>query len=68
MHLIWFHRVLIGTAIAFFAAYAAWEVAAYQRHGTTTSLLLGAVSFCAAVLLFLYLRRLRRFLNLPPGR
>ena len=63
MHLIGFHRVLIGTAILFFVGYSGWELAAYLRGRAAASLLLALGSLIAAVLLFLYLRHLRRFLN-----
>ncbi|HUF51781.1 MAG TPA: hypothetical protein VMN60_13225 [Longimicrobiales bacterium] len=68
MNLIGFHRVLIGTAILFFVGYGAWELASFLRDRDTASLLLGLGSLAAAVLLFLYLRRLRQFLNLPDER
>lgn len=68
MNLIGFHRVLIGAAILFFVGYGSWEIANFVRGHETASLLIGVVAIAAAVLLFLYLRRLRRFLNLPEQR
>ena len=68
MNLIGFHRVLIGAAIIFFVGYGSWEIANFVRARETTSLLIGVVALAGAVLLFLYLRRLRRFLNLPEQR
>ena len=65
MNLIGFHRVLIGTAIVFFAGYGTWEFASYIRDGDSASLWISLVSGVGAILLFLYLRRLRRFLDLP---
>lgn len=65
MDLIWFHRVLIAAAIAFFGCFGIWELALYRAGGSTTDLLLGVGSLTAAVLLAVYLRRLRRILKLP---
>ncbi len=65
MDLIWFHRVLIAAAIAFFAGFGLWELALYRAGGSVTALLLGAGSLTAAVLLAVYLRRLRQILKLP---
>ena len=65
MHLIGFHRVLIAAAIAFFAGYGAWELAAFARGGGTLHLLLAAGSGLATGLLIVYLLRLRRILRLP---
>jgi hypothetical protein len=65
MDLIWFHRVLIAAAILFFGAFGLWELALYRAGGTTSTLLLGIGSMTAAVLLAVYLRRLRRILKLP---
>lgn len=65
MSLIAFHRVLIVTAAVFFACYGTWEFAAFARGGGATRLLLSAASFVGAVLLLLYLRRLKRFLGMP---
>ena len=68
MNLIGFHRVLIGTAIIFFVGYGVWELAAWFRDRETSSALLGIGALAAAAFLFFYLRRLRRFLNLPDQR
>ncbi|MEX1181727.1 MAG: hypothetical protein WEF86_00725 [Gemmatimonadota bacterium] len=65
MNLIAFHRVLIGAAIIFFAGYSAWEFAAFARGNDVVRLLLSAGALVAAVLLLLYLRRLKRFLGMP---
>lgn len=65
MNLIAFHRVLIVTAAIFFAGYGSWEFAGFTRDGDVASLLLAAASFLGAVLLLLYLRRLKRFLGTP---
>lgn len=65
MDLIWFHRVLIAAAILFFGGFGLWELALYRAGGSTPTLLLGVGSITAAVLLAVYLRRLRRILKLP---
>jgi hypothetical protein len=64
MGLIGFHRVLIVTAAVFFGVYGLWEFAAFMRSDLITNLLLAAASFSAAVLLLLYLRRLKRILGM----
>ncbi|MGH7475814.1 MAG: hypothetical protein ACRELD_05970 [Longimicrobiales bacterium] len=68
MSLVWFHRLLIGTAILFCAGYAVREALIYQRTAATGSLLLAIAFAAAAVGLAVYLRRLRRFLKLPEQR
>ncbi|MGH7482661.1 MAG: hypothetical protein ACRELV_10945 [Longimicrobiales bacterium] len=65
MSLIWFHRVLIGTAIVFFLVFGGVRVAAFLETGATSDLLLGLVSCAAGIALAFYLQRLRRFLGLP---
>lgn len=68
MSLVPFHRVLIASAIAFFLAFAVWELRAFLDDRAATSLVAAAAAAAAALLLALYLRRLRSFLNLPPRR
>jgi hypothetical protein len=58
-----FHRVLIGTAMVFFAGMALWALAAYRADGATSLLALGLFAAAAAVLLVYYLKNLRRFLG-----
>jgi hypothetical protein len=65
MSLIWFHRVLIATAILFFLAFGAVRVADYLAAGAVLDLVLGVGSCAAGVALAVYLQRLRRFLKLP---
>lgn len=65
MHLIWFHRVLIGAAIIFFAGFGVWELAAFRVAGDSLPLILAIGSFAAAVGLAVYLSRLKRILKLP---
>jgi hypothetical protein len=64
MNLIGFHRILIGTAAAFFAGYGVWEGVRYIDGGDVLRLVLAVGAITASVLLLFYLRRLRRFLNL----
>ena len=64
MHLIWFHRVLIGTAILFFLGFGGWELANYRNNGEATALALAIGSILIAVALAIYLKRLRRILKL----
>jgi len=61
--MIWFHRVLIGTAIAFFTMLAVWEVRIYRLEGDVTALALGLGSAAVALLLGYYLVNLKRFLG-----
>ncbi|MBX6362254.1 MAG: hypothetical protein IRZ00_00170 [Gemmatimonadetes bacterium] len=68
MSLVPFHRVLIASAIAFFLAFAVWEVRAFLADRAAASLVAAAASAVVALLLAVYLRRLRSFLKLPPGR
>lgn len=65
MHLVWFHRILIGAAILFFAAFGISRIVAYAADGSLASLLIGIASIAAALGLSVYLRRLRQFLRLP---
>jgi hypothetical protein len=60
MQLIWFHRVLIGTAILFFAGFGVWLL----LRGGATAMLMALASFAAAAALGYYLRRLRSFLRM----
>lgn len=64
MSLVWFHRVLIGTAIVFFLGFAVWQLQAYFEGGGTSTLFFGLASGGAAIGLLFYLQRLRRFLDL----
>ena len=68
MSLVWFHRFLIAGAIAFCLGFALWQVEAWRDSGGTAALLLAATFALLAVGLMFYLRRLRRFLDLPDER
>lgn len=65
MSLIGFHRFLIASAILFCFGFAGWELYAFSHSGATRELVLGAVFIVLGILLSFYLRRLKRFLNLP---
>jgi hypothetical protein len=65
LNLIWFHRLLIATAIIFCATFAAWELGAYTHSGGTSRLILAVVFALLAVALAWYLKRLARILKLP---
>ena len=61
--MIGFHRLLIATAILFFAGLGVWMLAAYWGNGSTVLLVLGISSGGVAVGMSYYLRNLRRFLG-----
>lgn len=65
MSLIFFHRVLIGSAVVFFAGFAAWELFRYYSGRAFLDLALGLLFALVAGLLLLYLLQLKRVLNLP---
>lgn len=65
--LIWFHRLLIGTAIAFCAGFAAWEVSAWRRTGSAALLILAGVFVVAAIALAIYLWNLMKVLGYERG-
>jgi hypothetical protein len=50
------HKILIGSAIAFFAFFAVLEIAKYFSHGDPGLLLMGVVSGAVTVILVFYLR------------
>ncbi len=58
-----FHRFLIGTAIVFCMALAAWLLLAFREQGGTLSLVLGVSFALAGVGFAYYLRHLNRFLG-----
>jgi hypothetical protein len=58
-----FHRVLISTAIVFFAGMALWAFAAYRAESAVSLLALALFAAAAAVGLVYYLKNLRRFLR-----
>lgn len=64
MHLIWFHRVLIGLAVVFFLGFSAWSFAGFLNGGGFISLLLAISSLIAGSGLTVYLLRLRQILKL----
>ena len=58
-----FHKVLIGTAIAFCAFFAVWGGREYQHTGTIWSLASSIAFAVFAVGFVVYLKFLRRFLG-----
>ncbi|MEE9292733.1 MAG: hypothetical protein V3U83_07360 [Acidobacteriota bacterium] len=63
MRLITAHRILIGTAVAFFAFYAFWE---FRGVGEIGSAWRGVAALIASTALLIYLLKLRTR-NVPPG-
>jgi hypothetical protein len=68
MSLIGFHRVLIGSAIAFCFGFAAWELVHYWVVGGGTTLVLCLVFVTFGVALSVYLRRLAYYVGYAEGR
>ena len=58
-----FHRLLIGTGIAFAAGFALWAFVRYRQEPSLMMLGLTIVFAAAAVALAYYLRHLRKFLG-----
>lgn len=58
-----FHRLLIGTAILFFAGFAVWAVLWFRNNGDAVVLALGVASAVVAAAFGYYLKNLRRFLG-----
>ncbi|MFQ6046022.1 MAG: hypothetical protein ACE5PT_06650 [Gemmatimonadales bacterium] len=61
--MIGFHRLLIGTAIAFFALFAVWAILEGRSSESTLLMVLGVLSGAVALGLAYYLKNLRRFLG-----
>lgn len=61
--MIFFHRVLIATAIVFCLGLAVWMIAAFRSDGLLLSLVLGISFGVAALALSYYLKHLERFLH-----
>lgn len=68
MSLIWFHRLLIATAIVFCIGFAGWEVSAYRRTGSAWLLLFAVLFVAAAAALGVYLWNLRKVLGYERGK
>ncbi len=58
-----FHRLLIGTGIAFSGGFALWAFVRYRQAPSVLMLVLTIVFTAAALALAYYLRHLRRFLD-----
>ncbi len=70
MRVITAHKILIGTATAFFVFYAGWEVLRYARGADAWALLRGLVALAVAVVLgwyVAYLFRCRTLAGLAEG-
>lgn len=57
------HKILIGTAIAFFLLYAFWELGRYAESGEASALAWSAAASAVAIGLVVYLRRFVRSLG-----
>lgn len=66
MRLITAHKILIGSAVAFFAFFALFELRAYAAGGGATDLGSGIFGLAVAVGFAVYLRRL--WTRETPGR
>ena len=58
-----FHRLLIGTGIAFAAGFALWAFVRYRQEPSVLMLVLAITFTAAAIAMAYYLRHLRRFLG-----
>lgn len=58
-----FHRLLIGTAIVFCAAFSFWSVMSFTTNGSIAALVLGILFALATFALAYYLAHLKRFLG-----
>lgn len=68
MSIITAHKILITTAIIFFAFYAVWEIRTYPQPGGTGALFRSILSALAACGLGVYLRYFLRSLKKPTVR
>jgi len=58
-----FHRILIGTFVAFSAGFAVWSLLLFRSSGGALPLLLGLGSVVVAAGFVYYLKHLHRFLG-----
>ena len=63
MSLVGFHKVLIGSAVLFWALFGGWQLLAALEGAGTVDLLVGLAFLAAAAGLGYYLARLERFLG-----
>jgi hypothetical protein len=69
MSLITAHRILIGTAVVFFAFYGAWELVGFGSSGEAGALLRGIVALAVAGTFGAYFRTIReRYRRRDEGR
>ena len=59
------HKILIGTAIAFFAFFALWELREYTASGDRDALVWSVAAAAGALAFASYLRRYVRTLDHP---
>ena len=59
------HKILIGSAVAFFAFYGLWELAHFARSRAGSDLLAALLALAGAAGLALYLRSFLRSLDRP---
>ncbi len=57
------HKILITTAIVFFAGYGIWELARYADSGTRSSLIAGVLALVGTGGLAIYLRSFLKSLS-----
>ena len=57
------HRILIGTAIIFFAFFTIWEVMAYRQTGYWGNLVWAVFAALIALAMAYYLKNLKRFVG-----
>ena len=67
MRLITAHKILIGSAVAFFAFFAAFELRAFASSGRVGALASAVLGLAAAVGFGLYLRSVFARNRQPPG-
>jgi hypothetical protein len=60
MSLITAHRILIATAIAFFAFYGVWEIVGYRGGGEAAALWRGVVALAVAVAFAVYFPSIKK--------
>lgn len=58
-----FHRILIGTFVAFSVGFAVWSILLYRASGGVLPLVLGLGSVLIAAGFVYYLKHLQRFLG-----
>lgn len=65
MRLLFFHKILIGTATLFGVGFSVREFFSYTHTGNPKELLISVASVTISGVLVYYLKNLKRFLALP---